>query len=83
METLQPYIKKGTVRYIGLSDCSINVLKRAKKVPGVGDKLVACQMEYSPFELGSETNGFIAAARELGVSVVAYSPLGRGMISGR
>lgn len=79
METLRPYIEKGTIRYIGLSECSIDVLKRAKSVPGVGEKVVACQMEFSPFELEIEASGFIAAAKELGVSIVAYSPLGRGV----
>lgn len=78
METLRPYLEKGTIRYIGLSDCHIDVLKRAKAVPGVGEKIVAAQMEFSPFELGVETSGFVAAAQELGVAVIAYSPLGRG-----
>ncbi|TCD62227.1 hypothetical protein EIP91_007206 [Steccherinum ochraceum] len=83
METLRPYVEKGTIRHIGLSDCHIDVLKRAKAVPGVGEKLVAAQMEFSPFELGVETSGFAAAAEKLGVAVIAYSPLGRGMISGK
>ncbi|PCH39383.1 Aldo/keto reductase [Wolfiporia cocos MD-104 SS10] len=83
METLRPYIEKGTVRYVGLSECSVEHLRRARSVPGIGEKVIACQMEYSPFELEIETTGFVAAARELGASVVAYSPLGRGMITGR
>lgn len=83
LETLRPYVDSGKIKYIGLSECSIEVLKRAKSVPGVGEKVIACQMEYSPFELEIETTGFVAAARELGVSIVAYSPLGRGLITGR
>jgi len=82
METFRTFIESGKVKYIGLSECSADVLRRAKAVPGVGEKLVACQMEYSPFTLEIETSGFVATARELGVAVVAYSPLGRGMISG-
>lgn len=35
-------------------------------------------MEYSPFEIEIENSGFLAAARERGVGIVAYSPLGRG-----
>lgn len=46
--------------------------------PGVGEKVVACQMEYSPFEPENENSGVLDAARELGVGVVAYSPLGSG-----
>ena len=47
--------------------------------------ITAVQVEYSPFELiiESEAVGLLAAARELGVTVFAYSPLGRGMLSGR
>ena len=83
METLAEFVKSGQIKYIGLSECSAEVLKRAKSVPIAGERVVAAQMEYSPFELGIETSGFVAAARELGVAVVAYSPLGRGMITGR
>ena len=83
METLAEFVKSGQIKYIGLSECSAEVLKRAKSVPVAGERVVAAQMEYSPFELGIEKSGFVAAARELGVAVVAYSPLGRGMITGR
>ena len=81
METLGELVKEGKIRYIGLSDCSEDVLRRAKAVAGAGDKLVACQTEFSPFDIRIETSGFVAAARELGVSIVPYSPLGRGTYS--
>ncbi|TFK52942.1 Aldo/keto reductase [Heliocybe sulcata] len=83
METVKPLIEAGVVKYFGLSECSVEVLRRAKAVPGVGDKIIACQMEFSPFELEIEHTGFLSAARDLGVGVVAYSPLGRGLITGR
>jgi aryl-alcohol dehydrogenase-like predicted oxidoreductase len=45
---------------------------------------IACvQIEYSPFFLEIERNGLLQACRELGVAVVAYSPLGRGMLTGK
>lgn len=66
-----------------MSECSIETLKRAKAVKGVGERVVAVQMEFSPFSLDIEKNSFAQAAKELGVTVVAYSPLGRGLISGR
>ena len=53
-------------------------LRRTSAVPGVEENVVACQLEYSPFELKLENNGFLAIARGLGVANVAYSPLGRG-----
>lgn len=61
----------------------METLRRAKSVKGVGERVVAAQMELSPFSLQSEKDGFAKAAKELGVAFVAYSPLGRGMISGR
>ncbi|KAI0940606.1 hypothetical protein AcW1_003759 [Taiwanofungus camphoratus] len=83
MQTLLPYIQSGKIKYVGLSECSVDVLRRAKAVPGVGERVIACQMEFSPFALQIESSGFVAAARELGVAIVAYSPLGRGLITGK
>ncbi|KAH8104011.1 NADP-dependent oxidoreductase domain-containing protein [Cristinia sonorae] len=79
METLKPYVEKGTIKYVGISEVTVELMRRAKSV--LGDKLIAVQMEYSPFELEIEGD-FIAASKELNISVVAYSPLGRGMMSG-
>ncbi|KAJ7026688.1 NADP-dependent oxidoreductase domain-containing protein [Mycena alexandri] len=83
LETLRPFVESGQVKWLGLSECSASTLRRAKAVPGVGEKVVAVQMEYSPFELSIETTGLLEAAKELGVGIVAYSPLGRGLITGR
>ncbi|PAV19769.1 Aldo keto reductase [Pyrrhoderma noxium] len=83
LEALREPLDKGQIKWIGLSECSAETLKRAKKVPGVGDKVIAAQMELSPFSLDIEKNGFAKVAKELGVAIVAYSPLGRGMVSGR
>jgi aryl-alcohol dehydrogenase-like predicted oxidoreductase len=83
LQTLQPYVESGVVKWIGLSECSVDVLKRAKAVPGIGERVIATQMELSPFQLDIEKDGFVKVAEELGVAVVAYSPLGRGMVTGR
>jgi len=83
IETLRPFVESGQIKWLGLSECSAATLRRAKAVPGLGEKIVAVQMEYSPFELMIETNGFLDVTNELGVAVVAYSPLGRGLITGR
>jgi aryl-alcohol dehydrogenase-like predicted oxidoreductase len=83
METLRPAVENGTIKYLGLSECSLDTLRRAKAVPGIGEKVIAAQMEFSPFELYLEKTGFAAAAKELGVAIVAYSPLCRGLVSGR
>ncbi|KAH8107235.1 NADP-dependent oxidoreductase domain-containing protein [Cristinia sonorae] len=83
MEALRPYVENGTIKWIGISEPSIEVLRRAKAVPVVGPKIIAAQMEFSPFCMEIESSGFAAAAKELGVSIIAYSPLGRGMMTGQ
>lgn len=83
METLREPVLNGTIRWIGLCECSAEHIRRAKADPKIGSKVIACQVEFSPFELHIEKSGLADACEEMGVSIVAYSPLGRGMISGR
>lgn len=83
LENLREYVDKGVIRWLGLSECSAEVLGRAKAVPGLGEKVVAVQREYGPFELGIEKDEFLQAAKELGVTLIAYSPLHRGLATGR
>ncbi|KAL1924990.1 uncharacterized protein VTP21DRAFT_4644 [Calcarisporiella thermophila] len=71
-------VKEGKVRYIGLSECSAETLRRAHKV----HPITAVQVEYSLWTTDIETNGLLEACRELGITVVAYSPLGRGFLTG-
>lgn len=72
-------VKSGKVKYIGLSECSAATLRRAHAV----HPITAVQIEYSPFSQEAEKNGLIAAAKELGVGLVAYSPLSRGFLTGK
>jgi len=71
---------EGKIKYLGLSECSATSLRRACKIAHIS----AVQMEYSPFalEIESEQTKFLETARELGVAVVAYSPIGRGLVTG-
>lgn len=73
--------KAGKIKYLGLSECSAETLRRACKV----HHIAAVQIEYSPFSLDIEDPkiGLLQACRELGVATVAYSPLGRGFLTGR
>ncbi|KAL8849951.1 MAG: hypothetical protein Q9221_005057 [Calogaya cf. arnoldii] len=72
--------KEGLIKYIGLSEVSSETLRRAEKVVHID----AVQIEYSPFTMDIEDPaiGLLATCRELGVATIAYSPLGRGMITG-
>ncbi|CAB4435783.1 unnamed protein product [Rhizophagus irregularis] len=76
---LAELVKEGKIKYIGLSECSAESLRRAYKV----HPIAAVQIEYSPWTLDIETNGVLEACRELGVTIVSYSPLGRGFLTGK
>ncbi|KAF7305532.1 Aldo-keto reductase [Mycena chlorophos] len=79
--TMAELVKEGKVKYLGLSECSAKALRRAHAVHPIS----ALQIEYSPFVLDIEfpSVGLLDTARELGVTIVAYSPLGRGLLTGR
>ena len=71
-------VEEGKVRYIGLSEVSAEVLRRAHAV----HPITALQTEYSLFDRGVEEDGVLQATREMGIGFVGYSPLGRGFLSG-
>jgi aryl-alcohol dehydrogenase-like predicted oxidoreductase len=71
-------VKQGKVRYLGLSEASPATLRRAVKV----HPIAALQTEYSLWTRDPES-GVLAACRELGIGFVAYSPLGRGFLTGQ
>lgn len=71
-------VKEGKVRYIGLSEVSAATIRKAHSV----HPLTAVQTEYSLFEREVEETGVLDTLQELGIGFVAYSPLGRGFISG-
>ncbi|OOQ56566.1 aldo/keto reductase [Mucilaginibacter pedocola] len=72
-------VKEGKVGYIGLSEVSSETVKRAHAVHPV----TAVQSEYSLFERTVEERGVLQTLKELGIGFVAYSPLGRGFLSGQ
>lgn len=71
-------LRAGKVRALGLSEAGIATLRRAHAV----QPIAALQSEYSLWSRDLE-DGMLAACRELGVALVPYSPLGRGMLSGQ
>jgi aryl-alcohol dehydrogenase-like predicted oxidoreductase len=71
-------VTAGKVRYLGLSEASGATLERACKV----HPIAALQSEFSLWTRDPQDNGMLAACRRLGVSLVAYSPLGRGFLTG-
>lgn len=95
--------QKGKCKYIGLSECNADTLRKAcasgycavcrhhghdisndppiDRIPTVA-QIDALQIEYSPWFTDHESNNLIATARELGVAIIAYSPLGKGVLTG-
>jgi aryl-alcohol dehydrogenase-like predicted oxidoreductase len=71
-------VKQGKVRYLGLSEASAQTLRRAVKV----HPITALQTEYSLWTRDPEQE-ILATCRELGIGFVAYSPLGRGFLTGQ
>jgi aryl-alcohol dehydrogenase-like predicted oxidoreductase len=71
-------VKEGKIGYIGLSEVSSETVKKAHAVHPIS----AVQSEYSLFERTVEEKGVIKTLNELGIGFVAYSPLGRGFLSG-
>ncbi|HEY4050646.1 MAG TPA: aldo/keto reductase, partial [Acidobacteriaceae bacterium] len=71
-------VHAGKVRHLGLSEASPERVRRAHKV----HPIAAVQTEYSLFSRDPE-DGLLPVLRELGIALVAYSPLGRGFLAGR
>jgi aryl-alcohol dehydrogenase-like predicted oxidoreductase len=76
-EALAGLVGAGKVRHLGISEASPDSVRRAHAVHPV----TAGQYEYSLFSREPE-DGLLATLRELGIGLVAYSPLGRGFLSG-
>jgi len=75
---IAPTVKEGKVRYLGLSEASPQTLRRAAKV----HPITALQTEYSLWTRDPEDE-VLPTCRELGIGFVAYSPLGRGFLTGQ
>jgi len=71
-------VKEGKVRYLGLSEAESDLIRRAHKVHPIS----ALQTEYSLWSTDAEKD-IIPTCRELGITFVAYSPLGRGFLTGQ
>ena len=79
VEAMAELVKEGKIGYIGLSEVSSETVKRAHAV----HPITAVQSEYSLFERTVEERGVLQTLNELGIGFVAYSPLGRGFLSGQ
>jgi aryl-alcohol dehydrogenase-like predicted oxidoreductase len=75
---MKELVDAGKVKHLGLSEAAPDTIRRAHAV----HPITALQTEYSLWTRDIETNGVLDTVRELGIGFVAYSPLGRGFLTG-
>ena len=75
---MKQLVDQGKVRHLGISEALPETIRRAHAV----HPIAALQTEWSLWTRDPEDNGVLATVRELGIGFVAYSPLGRGFLSG-
>ncbi len=76
---MKDLVESGKVRHLGISEAAPPTIRRANAV----HPITAVQSELSLWSRDVEDNGVLATVRELGIGFVAYSPLGRGFLSGK
>ncbi len=84
VEALADVQAAGLTRAVGISNCNLSQMKRAHAVLAKrGLPLASNQVEYSLLHRNPERNGLLAGCRDLGVTMVAYRPLGYGLLTGK
>lgn len=84
VEALVDVQQAGMTRAVGISNCNLAQMRRAHAVLAKrGIPLASNQVEYSLLKRTAERSGLLAACRELGVIMVAYRPLGYGLLTGK
>jgi pyridoxine 4-dehydrogenase len=76
---LAELIKEGKFNHIGLSEVSASSIRRAAKI----HPIATVEIEYSLWATEAKANGVLDTAKELGIAIIAYSPLGRGLLAGK
>ncbi len=84
MQALAKEVKQGRIQSIGVSNYNAEQMRTAhKQLADLGVPLAVNQMQYSLLSRGIETNGVMAAAKELDITILAYSPLAQGLLTGK
>jgi aryl-alcohol dehydrogenase-like predicted oxidoreductase len=84
MDALADAVAEGQVRAVGVSNYSAEQMRRAHEaLARRGVPLATNQLQYNLLARRSETDGTLAACRELGVTLIAYSPLAQGLLTGK
>ena len=84
MDALAEAVKAGKVRPVGVSNYGADQMQRAHdRLASHGVPLASNQVEYSLLQRAPETNGVLEASRDLGVTLIAYSPIAQGLLTGK
>lgn len=84
MDALAEAVKEGKARAVGVSNYGAEAMRRAhERLAARGVRLATNQVEYSLLNRAPETNGVLDACRELGVVLIAYSPIAQGLLTGK
>jgi aryl-alcohol dehydrogenase-like predicted oxidoreductase len=84
MNTLADEVARGRIGAVGVSNYSASQMQEAHKILAArGVPLAVNQVRYSLLTRQIETNGILATARELGITILAYSPLAQGLLTGK
>ncbi len=84
MEAMAELAAAGMIRAVGVSNFSANQMRRAHKaLARRGLSLASNQVKYSLLDRRIERNGVLDTAKELGITIIAYSPLEMGLLSGK
>ena len=84
MNAMADLIEEGKIKYIGVSNFNAERMRRASEaLDKRGHELVSNQVVYSILNRKIESSGVMDTARELGITIIAYSPLAQGLLSGK
>ncbi len=84
MEAMASLVHAGKIRAVGVSNFDPDQMRRAfDKLASMGVSLASNQVKYSLLDRRIESNGVLQTARELGVTIIAYSPLEMGLLTGK
>ncbi len=84
MEAMADLVEQGAIRSVGVSNFSAERMRRAHRaLEKRGLTLAVNQVQYSLLHREIESNGVLETAKELGVTIVAWSPLAQGLLSGK
>ncbi len=84
MDAMAELVKAGKIRSVGVSNFNAEQMRRAHShLQKHGLPLASNQVRYSLLDRSIERNGILETARELGITIIAYTPLGSGLLSGK